>query len=137
MCLRLNWRAAALEVDQLSIFVFELQIVVVRDVCGRFLRLAYLCNLEVKGLCWSVQVLFYKIIVFLWGNIFGESKRHSGAHLVIRLGWRLSSKGFIKGESPLALKNFVVLFEIRLVISFQILVCFCLKFRILVWDHVK
>ena len=75
MLLRSNWRAAALKVNQLAIFVSELQIVVVRDVCGRFLRLAYLRNLQVKGLCWSVEVLFDKIIVFLWGYIcviFGE-----------------------------------------------------------------
>ena len=69
MFLRSYWRAAALKVDQLAIFVSELQIVVVRDVCGRFLRLAYLCNLQVKGLCWSVEVLFDEIIVFLWGYI--------------------------------------------------------------------
>jgi hypothetical protein len=54
MLFRFNWRAAALKVDQLAIFVSELQIVVVRDVCGRFLRLAYLRNLQVKGLSWSV-----------------------------------------------------------------------------------
>ena len=75
MLSRSNRRATVVKIYQLAIFVSELQVIVVRNVSNGLLRLAHFCKFKVQGLRRPVQVLFYKIVVFLRRyirTIFGE-----------------------------------------------------------------
>ena len=67
MPFRSNRRAAAFKVYQLAVFISELQNLVVRDVCCRLLRLAYLSKLQIQPLLgWPINILFDKIVIFGW-----------------------------------------------------------------------